>query len=138
MCGKCKEPVTEEIKVANSTSKEREFKTVGDGVFNVPAVRSIAQKSSAPVHEPTGASKAVSKANIHGVVQSKLNHDTAAYRGKFEDPNAPAVKVHTLGNSTKNGFVSSSAKPKSTENAWVFSPLFFVIILLGCSSKQTY
>ena len=116
VCGKCKEPMADELKERFSVAKEKPMKTVGDGVFRVKAQASV----PVPLRTQPPAVVSANKANIHGVVRSKLNHDTASYRGKFEDPNEPAVKVHTLATSTKNGFVSS-AKPavaKDPVNAW--------------------
>ena len=62
-----------------------------------------------------GMENKISKANIHGTVQSRLNHDTASYRGKFESdaPPGPPQKganVQTLKSMTKNGFVSSATR----------------------------
>lgn len=79
-CSKCREPMTDELKKLHSVNKEKPMRTVGDGHFSVPVA------SSAPKPVNSVANVPEKKANIHGVVQSKLNHDTAAYRGHFADP----------------------------------------------------
>jgi len=65
-----------------------------------------------------------SKANVHSFVHSKLNHDTASYRAKFEkEPSAEDSKganIHSISDLTKNGFVSSVSRKSgsSVSNAY--------------------
>ena len=69
----------------------------------------------------------ISKANIHGVVQSRLNHDTASYRGKFENENAAPQKganVMTLKSLTKNGFISSATRAPAAMAAKAEAPKY--------------
>ncbi len=64
---------------------------------------------------------------------NRLNHDTASYRGKFENENAVPQKganVMTLKGLTKNGFISSATRApaqmaaKAAEPAPAYKPNF--------------
>lgn len=71
--------------------------------------------------------KAKNKSNMKTFVRSKLNHDTASYRAKFDDKNIKEKKTKiqglkgnyaTINELTRNGFqtsISKSKKPSKTD-----------------------
>jgi len=80
--------------------------------------------------------------NVHQLVRSKLNHDTVSYRGKFERPSSEQKdamkKVHTLGDTVKNGFISSASAGRTggKHNTPAPRPAKYMLAHQGKKSKS--